>query len=40
VLFGSGTPLFGDLDSQHISLEPVEAIQTPEVIYLRFRVIK
>jgi dihydrofolate reductase len=32
VLFGSGTPLFGDLDSKHISLEPVEVIETAEVI--------
>lgn len=40
VLFGSGTPLFGDLDSQHISLESIEVIQTPEVIHLRFRVVK
>jgi dihydrofolate reductase len=40
VLFGSGTPLFGDLSSQHISLEPIEVIQTPEVIHLRFRVVK
>ena len=39
-LFGSGTPLFGDLDSQHISLEPVEVIETAEVIHLRFRVVK
>jgi dihydrofolate reductase len=40
VLFGSGTPLFGDLDSQHIPLEPIEVIQTPEVIHMRFRVVK
>jgi dihydrofolate reductase len=40
VLFGSGTPLFGDLDSKHISLEPVEVIQTAEVIHMRFRVVK
>jgi hypothetical protein len=40
VLFGSGTPLFGDLDSKHISLEPVEVIETAEVIHLRFRVVK
>ena len=40
VLFGSGTPLFGDLDSKHSSLEPVEVIDTPEVIHLRFRVVK
>jgi dihydrofolate reductase len=40
VLFGSGTPLFGDLDSKHISLEPIEVIKTPEVIHQRFRVVK
>jgi dihydrofolate reductase len=40
VLFGSGTPLFGELASQHISLEPVEVIETAEVIHLRFRVVK
>src|SRR5215211_6663301 len=28
VLFGSGTLLFEDLDSKHISLEPVEVIET------------
>jgi dihydrofolate reductase len=40
VLFGSGTPLFGNLDSKHISLETVEVIETPEVIHMRFRVVK
>jgi dihydrofolate reductase len=40
VVFGSGTPLFGDLDSKHVSLEPIEVIETPEVIHLRFRVVK
>jgi len=40
VLFGSGTPLFGDLDSQHVSLEPIEVIATAEVTHLRFRVVK
>ena len=40
VLFGSGTPLFGDLDSKHISLETIEVIETPEVIHLRFRLVK
>jgi dihydrofolate reductase len=40
VLFGSGTPLFGDLNSEHVSLEIIEVIQTPEVIHLRFRVVK
>jgi dihydrofolate reductase len=40
VLFGSGTRLFGDLDSKHISLEIIEVIQTAEAIHLRFRVVK
>jgi dihydrofolate reductase len=40
VLFGSGTRLFEGLDSEHIPLEPVEVIETPEVIHLRFRVVK
>jgi dihydrofolate reductase len=40
VVFGSGTPLFGDLDSKHIPLETIEVIETAEVIHLRFRVIK
>ena|SRR5919108_515676 len=40
VLFGSGTPLFGDLDSKHISLEIIEVIQTAEAIHMRFRVVK
>jgi dihydrofolate reductase len=40
VVFGSGTPLFGDLDSRHISLETIEVIDTKEVIHTRFRVVK
>jgi dihydrofolate reductase len=40
VVFGSGTPLFGDLGSKHISLETIEVIQTPEVTHLRYRVVK
>ena len=40
VLFGSGTPLFGDLGREHITLETIEVIQTPEVIHMRFRVVK
>jgi dihydrofolate reductase len=40
VLFGSGTPLFGDLDSKHVSLETIEVIETKEVIHTRFRVVK
>ncbi|MGH7961102.1 MAG: dihydrofolate reductase family protein [Candidatus Binatia bacterium] len=40
VLFGSGTRLFEGLDSEHISLETVEVIETAEAIHLRFRVVK
>jgi dihydrofolate reductase len=40
VLFGSGTRLFEGLDSEHISLEILEVIQTVEAIHMRFRVVK
>lgn len=40
VLFGSGTRLFEGLEGEHISLEIIETIQTPEAIHLRFRVVK
>jgi dihydrofolate reductase len=40
VVFGNGTPVFGDLDSKHVALELLEVIQTPEVIHQRFRVVK
>jgi dihydrofolate reductase len=40
VLFGSGTRLFEGLDSEHISLEIIEVIQTKEAIHMRFRVVK
>jgi len=40
VLFGRGTRLFEHLNSEHISLEIIEVIQTAEAIHLRFRVIK
>ena len=40
VLFGSGTRLFEGLDSEHISLEIIETIQTAEAIHMRFRVVK
>ena len=39
VLFGSGTRLFEDLDSEHISLETIEVIETAEAIHTRFRVL-
>ena len=40
VLFGSGTRLFECPDGERISLEPIEVIETPEVIHMRFRVVK
>ena len=40
VLFGSGTRLFEGLDSEHISLEIIEVIQTAEAIHMRFRIVK
>ena len=40
VLFGSGTRLFEGLDSEHISLEMLEVIQTEKAIHMRFRVVK
>ena len=40
VLFSSGTRLFEGLDSEHISLEIIEVIQTAEAIHMRFRVVK
>ena len=39
VLFGSGTRLFEGLEAEHISLEILEVIQTPEAIHMRFRVL-
>ncbi|HJR81415.1 MAG TPA: hypothetical protein VJ821_15195 [Anaerolineales bacterium] len=30
----------GSVDSEHISLETIEVIETPETIHLRFRVVK
>jgi hypothetical protein len=40
VLFGTGTRLFEGLDGEHISLETVDVIKTPEAVHLRFRVVK
>lgn len=40
VVFGSGTLLFGVLESEHISLETLEVIETAEAIHMRFRVVK
>jgi dihydrofolate reductase len=38
VVFGGGTPLFGGLDSDRIGLEIAEAIHSPVVTHLRYRV--
>lgn len=40
VLFGSGTHLFEGLDGEHIPLEILDIIQTPEAVHMRFRVVK
>jgi hypothetical protein len=32
--------LFEGLEGEHISLDIIETIQTPEAIHLRFRVVK
>jgi dihydrofolate reductase len=40
VLFGSGTRLFEGLGNEHSQLETIEVINRPEVIHLRFRVVK
>jgi dihydrofolate reductase len=40
VLFGSGVRLFEYPGSEHVSLEPIEVIHTPEVVHMRFRVVK
>ena len=40
VLFGRGRRLFEHLDSEHISLEVMEVIQTAEAIHMRFRLMK
>jgi dihydrofolate reductase len=40
VLFGRGRRLFEHLDSEHISPEVMEVIQTAEAIHMRFRLMK
>jgi dihydrofolate reductase len=39
VLFGSGTPMFGDL-ARHLRLEAVEVIPAPSATHLRYRIVK
>ena len=38
ILLGSGTRLFANLESMQIALEQLQAIQTPDVTHLRYRV--
>lgn len=38
VLFGSGTRLFDDLGPDHLGLETVEIMNTPDATHLRYRV--
>jgi dihydrofolate reductase len=38
VLFGSGTRMFENLGDRHISLEPIEVIETPLATHIRYRV--
>ncbi len=42
VLFGSGTPLFGDGDSldAHVKLETIDVVRTDAATHLRFRVVR
>jgi dihydrofolate reductase len=40
VLFGDGVRLFDQPEGEHIALEPLEVIQTPEAVHLRLRVVK
>jgi dihydrofolate reductase len=40
VLFSKGTRLFEGLDSEHITLETIDVIETAEAVHLRFRVVK
>jgi dihydrofolate reductase len=40
VLFGSGTRMFEHLGDEHIQLEPIEVVETPAAIHLRFKIVK
>jgi dihydrofolate reductase len=40
VVFGRGTRMFDDLGSEHIQLEPIEALQTDAATHLRYRVVR
>jgi dihydrofolate reductase len=38
VLFGSGTRMFENINNEHIQLEPLEVINTPQAMHLRYRI--
>jgi dihydrofolate reductase len=38
VLFGSGTRLFDNLGDEHIALERLEVVDTPNAVHVRYRV--
>jgi dihydrofolate reductase len=40
VLFGSGTPLFGEGVDQHVTLEFVGSSESPHATHLRYRVVR
>jgi dihydrofolate reductase len=40
VLFGSGTRMFEHLGDEHSQLEPLQVVETPAAIHLRFRIVK
>ena len=40
VLFGAGTRMFEKLGAEHISLEPLSSLQTPQANHLRLRVVR
>jgi dihydrofolate reductase len=40
VLFGSGTPIFGEGVKEHVALERVEVIESPHATHVRYRVVR
>jgi dihydrofolate reductase len=40
VLFGSGTPMFGEGVDQHVTLQFVEVSESPHATHLRYRVVR
>ena len=40
VLFGSGTPLFGEGVDEHVTLEFVGVSESPHATHLRYRVVR